>query len=128
MVSALARGGAEGGGAPRRGARPERARAHEDRGHQADVWCLRGAIATRRAPPECEQAEAPCQQALALAAALGLRPRVAHCHRGRGTLYAATGQREPARTARSTAMALSQAMAMPFWLPQTEAVRAQGEG
>ena len=33
-----------------------------------------------------------------------MRPLQAHCHRGLGTLYAATGQREQARTALSTAI------------------------
>ena len=33
-----------------------------------------------------------------------MRPLQAHCHRGLGTLYAATGQREQARAALSTAI------------------------
>jgi hypothetical protein len=41
----------------------------------------------------------------------------AHCHRGLGRLYAATGQREPARTALSTALEMYRAMGMTFWLP-----------
>ena len=56
-----------------------------------------------------------------------LRPLQAHCHRGLGTLYAATGQREQARTALSAALALYRAMEMTFWLPQTEAALAQVE-
>ena len=35
-----------------------------------------------------------------------MRPLQAHCHRGLGTLYAMTGQREQARTALSTAIAM----------------------
>src|SRR5262249_22522992 len=79
-------------------------------------------------PPDVAQAEAHYRQALALADELGMRPLQAHCHRGLGTLYATTGQREQARTALSTALALYQAMEMTFWLPQTEAVLAQVEG
>ena len=60
-----------------------------------------------------------------LATELGMRPLLAHCHRGLGTLYAATGQREQARTALTTAMALYRAMEMTFWLPQAEATLAQ---
>ena len=56
---------------------------------------------------------------------LGMRPLQAHCHRGRGMLYAATGQREQARTALSTAIEMYQAMDMTFWLPQAEAALAQ---
>jgi Flp pilus assembly protein TadD len=62
-----------------------------------------------------------------LAEALGIRPLVAHCSRGLGTLYAATGQREQARTALSTAIEMYQAMEMTFWLPETEAALAQVE-
>jgi tetratricopeptide (TPR) repeat protein len=104
------------------------ARAHQERGHQADALRLLGAIAAHREPPEVEQAEAHYQQALALADELGMRPLLAHCHRGLGILYATTGQREQARTALSTAIALYRAMEMTFWLPQTEAALAQVEG
>ena len=70
-------------------------------------------------------ADATYREALALADALGMRPLQAHCHRGLGTLYAATGQREQARPALSTAIELYRAMDMTFWLPQTEAALAQ---
>ena len=84
-----------------------------------------GEIAARRDPPEVELAESHYQQALALADELGMRPLQAHCHRGLGTLYATTGQREQAHTALSTAIALYRDMDMTFWLPQTEAALAQ---
>jgi hypothetical protein len=58
---------------------------------------------------------------------LGMRPLQAHCHRGLGTLYAAAGQRAQACTELSTAIELYQAMAMTFWLPETEAAVAQVE-
>jgi hypothetical protein len=54
-----------------------------------------------------------------------MRPLQAHCHRGLGTLYAKTGQAEPARMALSAAIARYRAMDMTFWLPQTEATLAQ---
>jgi tetratricopeptide (TPR) repeat protein len=103
------------------------ARAHKERGHEA--WALRllGEIAAHQDPPEIAQAEAHYQQALALAEDLGMRPLVAHCHLGLGTLYAATGQREPARAALSAAIELYRAMEMTFWLPQAEAALAQAE-
>ena len=63
-----------------------------------------------------------------MAEELGMRPLQAHCHRGLGTLYAATGQREQAHTALATAMEMYRTMAMTFWLPETEAVLAQVEG
>jgi hypothetical protein len=57
-----------------------------------------------------------------------MRPLQAHCHRGLGTLAAATGQREQARAELSAAIALYRAMEMTFWLPETEAALAQVEG
>jgi hypothetical protein len=56
-----------------------------------------------------------------------MRPLVAHCHRGLGTLYAMTGQREQARAELSTAIAMYRGMEMTFWLPQTEAALAPVE-
>jgi tetratricopeptide (TPR) repeat protein len=104
------------------------ARTHQERGHQAYALRLLGEIAAHRAPPERALAETHYHQALALADVLGMRPLQAHCHRGLGTLYTVTGQREQARTVLSTAMALYRAMDMTFWLPQTEAALAQVEG
>ena len=85
-------------------------------------------MAAHGEPPEVRQAEAAYQQALARAEELGMGPLQAHCHRGLGTLYATTGQREPACMALATAIELYRAMDMTFWLPETEAVLAQVEG
>ena len=104
------------------------AREYQERGHQAYALRLLGDIATHRASPEIDEAEASYRQALALAEELGMRPLQAHCHRGLGTLYATTGQREQARTALSTAIEMYTSMEMPFWLPETEAALAQVEG
>ena len=103
------------------------ARAHQEHGHEAYVLRLLGDIAARRDPPEHEAAEAHYQQALALAEELGMRPLQAHCHRGLGTLYAKTGQREQARAELSMAMEMYRGMEMIFWLPETEAALAQVE-
>jgi tetratricopeptide (TPR) repeat protein len=105
----------------------ELAREHEERGNQAYALRLLGDIAARREPPEREQTEAYYRQALALAEALGMRPLQAHGHRGLGTLYAKTGQREQARAELSTAIELYTAMDMRFWLPEVEAALAQVE-
>ena len=104
------------------------ARAYQERGHQAYALRLLGDIAAHRTPPDVDAAAAHDCQALALAEALGRRPLVAHCHRGLGTLYAATGQREQARTELAAAIALYRTMDMTFWLPQTEVALAQVEG
>jgi tetratricopeptide (TPR) repeat protein len=101
------------------------ARTHQARGSQAYALRLLGDIAAWREPPEIEPAEAHYQQALALADELGMRPLVAHCHLGLGTLYARIGRREQARTALSAAIALYRAMEMTYWLPQAEIALAQ---
>jgi tetratricopeptide (TPR) repeat protein len=106
----------------------EQARTYRARGIEAYILRLFGEIAAHRAPPDVAQVEAHYQQAIALAEELGMRPLLAHCHRGLGTLYATTGQREQARAALSTAIEMYREMAMTFWLPETEAALAQVEG
>jgi tetratricopeptide (TPR) repeat protein len=103
-------------------------RAHKERGHQAWVLRLLGEIAAHQASPEVEPADHHYRQALALAEELGMRPLMAHCHLGLGTLHNRIGQVEQAGTALAAAIALYRAMDMTFWLPQTEAVLAQVEG
>ena len=106
----------------------ELAHVHRERGHEAWALHLLGDIARHHQPPAIEPAATHYQQALALAEVLGMRPLQAHCHRGLGTLYGATGQREQARTALSTANAMYRAMEMTFWLLEAEAALAQVEG
>jgi tetratricopeptide (TPR) repeat protein len=105
----------------------ELARTYKERGNEAWILRLLGEIAVQRDPPEVESAAVHYQQALALAEELGMRPLQAHCHRGVGTLYAVTGQREQARAELAAAVDLYQAMGMMFWLPQAEAALAQAE-
>jgi class 3 adenylate cyclase/tetratricopeptide (TPR) repeat protein len=106
------------------------ARARDFKLHGEEAYALRllGEIAAHCNPPEVEPAAAAYRQALTLAEELGMRPLQAHCHRSLGTLYAATSQREQARTELSTAIALYRDMEMTFWLPQAEAALAQVEG
>jgi tetratricopeptide (TPR) repeat protein len=101
------------------------ARDRQERGNEA--WALRllGEIAAHREPPERESAEAHYRQALALADELGMRPLVAHCHRGLGTLYSRIGWPAQARPELSAAIELYRTMDMTFWLPQAEAALAQ---
>jgi tetratricopeptide (TPR) repeat protein len=103
------------------------ARDHKERGHEA--WALRllGEIATHQDPPEIEQAAHHYRQALALAEELGMRPLVAHCHLGLGTLHSRIGRVDQAHTDLAAAIALYRAMDMTLWLPQAEAALAQVE-
>jgi hypothetical protein len=49
-----------------------------------------------------------------------MRPLVAHCHLGLGTLYGRTGKREQAREHLSTATSMYRDMDMRFWPEQAE--------
>jgi tetratricopeptide (TPR) repeat protein len=102
-------------------------RTHKQRGTQA--WALRllGEIAAARERLDVEQAADYYQQALTLADELGMRPLLAHCQRGLGTLYARSSQWEKAHTTLSAAMALYNAMEMSFWLPEMESALNQVE-
>jgi tetratricopeptide (TPR) repeat protein len=104
------------------------ARQLKERGNEALALHQLGTIHAHADPPETAQAIAHYCQAFTLADELGMRPLQAHCHRGLGMLYAATGQQEQARTELSTAIALYRDMDMTFWLPQTKAALTQVEG
>jgi tetratricopeptide (TPR) repeat protein len=97
------------------------------RGNEAYALWLLGEIHTHQPPLEVEAAEGAYRQALAVAEELGMRPLLAHCYLGLGTLYTKVGRRASARAALSTAIELFQAMEMTFWLPQAEAMLAHTE-
>jgi class 3 adenylate cyclase/tetratricopeptide (TPR) repeat protein len=94
------------------------------RGNEAYALRLLGEIHAHQDPLAVEAAEVAYRQALALAEELGMRPLLAHCHLGLGTLYAKVGRLAQARAALSTAIELFRAMAMTFWLPRAEAMLA----
>jgi len=102
--------------------------AHKERGHEA--WALRllAEIAAHQDPPEIEPAVHYYLQALTLAEELGMRPLVAHCHLGLGTLHSRIGRVDQSRIDLAAAIALYRAMEMTFWLPQAEAALVQVEG
>jgi tetratricopeptide (TPR) repeat protein len=100
-------------------------RAHKERGHEA--WALRlpGEIAAQRDPPDGDKAEASYRQALALDGELRMRPLMAHCHLGLGSLYARAGRRGRACAELSMALALYRALDMAFWLSRAGAALAR---
>lgn len=100
-------------------------RDYQQRGIEA--WALRllGEIHAQQEPPELEQGEAHYRQAIAIANEIEMRPLLAHCHLGLGTLYAKHERREEARVELSGAIDLYRAMEMTFGLPQAEATLAQ---
>jgi tetratricopeptide (TPR) repeat protein len=104
------------------------ARQLKERGNEALARHQLGVVQAHADPPHVVQAEAHYQQALALAEELGMRPLVAHCHLGLGTLYAATGQGQQARAALATVIDLYRTMGMVFWLTLAEAALAEVKG
>jgi hypothetical protein len=98
-----------------------RAREHRQRGDEAMALHLAGEIAARREPVDVTEAEARYREGLALATQLGMRPLVAHCHLGLGTLYGRSGKRESAREHLTVATRMYREMEMPFWLSKVEA-------
>ena len=97
------------------------ARERGQRGYEASALRLLGEIASHRDSPEVETAEDYYRQAFALADELGMRPLVAHCHRGLAKLYRRTGKQEQARDHFATATTMYREMGMRFWLEQAEA-------
>ena len=103
------------------------ARDRKARGNEAYALRLLGEIHAHQDPPTVEAAEAAYQQSLALAEELGMRPLLAHCYLGLGSLYTKVGRPAQARVALSTAIELFHAMEMAFWLPRAEGTLAQTE-
>jgi class 3 adenylate cyclase/tetratricopeptide (TPR) repeat protein len=90
------------------------------RGTQARAWRLLGEISALRDPPEVAQAEDHYRRTLTLADELGMRPLVAHCHRGLGRLYRRIGERQKAEEQVAIALAMYRDMDMGFWLEKAE--------
>jgi tetratricopeptide (TPR) repeat protein len=88
------------------------------RGAEAQALCLAGDVA---AAAGAEDAGGHYHEALALAGRLGMRPTVAHCHLGLGSLASRTGDLGDGRTHLTTATAMYREMGMDFWLEKAEA-------
>jgi tetratricopeptide (TPR) repeat protein len=82
---------------------------------------LLGDIATHPDRFDAERAEVHYREALVLAEARGMRPLVAHCHLGLGTLYARVAKREQAGDHLTIASTMYREMDMRFWLDRAEA-------
>jgi tetratricopeptide (TPR) repeat protein len=98
------------------------AAAHDRDERANEAWTLRllGEIAASTDPPDAEQAETYYRQALALAETFGMRPLMAHCRLGLGTLFQKLGRDEQARGELTTAAELYRAMEMSSWLAKAE--------
>jgi tetratricopeptide (TPR) repeat protein len=89
-------------------------------GSAAHALHLLGDIATHPDRFDAESGEAHYRQALALAEPRGMRPLVAHCHLGLGTLSRRIGKREQADKHLTTAATMYREMDMRFWLEKAE--------
>jgi len=96
-------------------------RARGEHGYEAYALYLLGETAARQDSPGSKAAEEHLREAGSLAADLGMRPLVGHCHRGLGTLYRRTGQPPAAREHLAAAAAIFQHLAMGSWLEKAEA-------
>jgi class 3 adenylate cyclase/tetratricopeptide (TPR) repeat protein len=101
------------------------ARERGERGNEA--WALRllGDIVSRQNSHDAAMAEAHYDAAMVLASELEMRPLVAHCHLGLGTLYRRTQEQEQARDHLTAATTMYREMNMHFWLQQAEAEMRQ---
>jgi tetratricopeptide (TPR) repeat protein len=96
-------------------------RDHGERGYEAWAFRLIGEIASTMDPPEREQAEIAYREAQSIAERAGMRPLVARCRLGLGTLYRRLGEREHAESHLTAAADLLREMEMPLWLAEAEA-------
>jgi tetratricopeptide (TPR) repeat protein len=102
----------------------EMSRAQTQRGTEAWAWRLLGEIAAATDPPDFVEAETAYKEALTRAANLGMRPLMAHCHLGLGTLHRRTGDSAKGREHLATAATMYRDMGMSSWLAKAEAERA----
>jgi hypothetical protein len=104
------------------------ARGRGERGNEA--WALRllGEIVSHHARPDAATATAHYGAAMTLASELDMRPLVAHCHVGLGTLHRRTGDPARAQQHLSTARAMYGEMRMTSRLIPDEGVRRAGAG
>jgi tetratricopeptide (TPR) repeat protein len=97
------------------------AQTHEERGDEAWAHRLLGEIAARRGSAvDVQAAEAHYRQARALATELQMRPLVAHCHLGLGTLHGRAGGREEAHASLTVSATMYREMEMQTWRGHAE--------
>lgn len=94
---------------------------HGQRGNEAWAVHLLAQVAALHPPSGDEGAMTHAIRAMSLATELGMRPLVAHCHLGLGTLAQRADNVEQARMHLTSAGAMYREMDMLFWLAEAEA-------
>jgi DNA-binding NtrC family response regulator/tetratricopeptide (TPR) repeat protein len=97
------------------------AREHGRRADEALSLRVLGVIAASAEPLDPSEAEKYFVQSRDLAAALGMRPLVAHCHLDLARLYRSVGRKPDANEHFTRATTLYREMAMRIWLERAEA-------
>jgi hypothetical protein len=88
---------------------------------EAHALCLAGDVASAGG---AEDAEGYYREALTVAGALALRPRIAHCHLGLATFYRRTGDRERVEAHVTAATTMYREMKMSLWLERATSKRS----
>jgi sugar phosphate isomerase/epimerase len=91
-----------------------------ERGFEAEACHVLARTAAEGEDPELDAAHLHYERAAALAAELGMRPLVAHCHLGLGTLYRRTGDGAKAQQHLLIATGMYRDMDMGVWLEKAE--------
>jgi tetratricopeptide (TPR) repeat protein len=97
------------------------AQERDERGALAWALYTLGRVSFDLASSSVDVAIGDYRSAAQLAAELGMRPLVAHCHLGLGKLYRRTDKREQAQEHLATATAMYRDMGMTYWLEKAEA-------
>jgi len=99
----------------------EHAIRHREGGSQVAAQRLLGEVGARGGADAQTGAIAHFEGAISLGESLGMRPLVAQCHLGLGTLYRRMGDRPRARTCLTAAWTAFGDMAMPHWTQAADA-------
>ena len=95
-------------------------RDNQERGHEAWALRLRGEVRSRAAPAGGAATAGDYREALAIARAGHMRPLVAHCLLGLGTLERAAGRPHEGRASLETASAMFRGMGMRYWVARAD--------
>ena len=96
-------------------------RAVKGRGQMVWATYLLGEVAAAQTPSLVEEAEAAYREALSMGEDMGMRPLMARCHLGLGSLYQRSGQGGRAGSELAEAREGFAALGMSSWLDRTEA-------
>jgi tetratricopeptide (TPR) repeat protein len=102
------------------------ARERFERAIEARALWLLGEIAAQEPGGDRQAADRYYDDALSLAGELGLRPLVAHCHLGLGTLWRRAGDGQAGARHLATATEMFRKLGMSFWHEQASAEASEG--